>query len=78
MLLAPWLDLVHAAYIEISLAVAAIRPVRSGFGFIRGLIDLVLSWVNPMAQNPWITFVVGAARLRSTSSCFAELSCTSA
>lgn len=60
MFLAPWLYLVHAAFTGISLAVSALLPVRSGFGFSGGFIDLVLSWVNPLAQNPWIIFLMGA------------------
>src|SRR5699024_6906429 len=30
-----------------------------GFGFSGGFIDLVLGWVNPMAQNPWAIPVMG-------------------
>ncbi|QCR20530.1 N-acetylglucosamine-specific PTS transporter subunit IIBC [Agrococcus sp. SGAir0287] len=61
MFLAPWLYVVHAIFTGISLAVSAILPVRMGFGFSGGFIDLVLGWVNPLAQNPWMIFVMGAA-----------------
>jgi len=59
MFLAPWLYVVHAAFTGISLAISAILPVRSGFGFSGGFIDLVLNWVNPLAQNPWIILLMG-------------------
>ncbi|WP_438353592.1 N-acetylglucosamine-specific PTS transporter subunit IIBC [Microbacterium sp. CJ88] len=59
MFLAPWLYLVHAVFTGISLAISSILPVRSGFGFSAGFVDLILQWVNPLAQNPWIIFVMG-------------------
>ncbi|WP_105566660.1 N-acetylglucosamine-specific PTS transporter subunit IIBC [Microbacterium halophytorum] len=60
MFLAPWLYVVHALFTGISMAIATILPVRMGFGFSGGFIDLVLGWVNPMAENPWMIFVLGA------------------
>ncbi len=48
----PGLYVVHALFTGISMAVSALLPVRMGFGFSGGFIDLVLGWVNPMAQNP--------------------------
>ncbi|KAA9089382.1 N-acetylglucosamine-specific PTS transporter subunit IIBC [Microbacterium radiodurans] len=59
MFLAPWLYLVHAAFTGISLFIAALLPTRMGFGFSAGFIDLVLGWVNPLAQNPWMIPVMG-------------------
>ena len=59
MFLAPWLYVVHAAFTGISLAISAMLPTRMGFGFSGGFIDLVLNWVNPMAQNPWMILVMG-------------------
>ncbi|MGX9346297.1 N-acetylglucosamine-specific PTS transporter subunit IIBC [Microbacterium sp. KNMS] len=59
MFLAPVLYLIHAVFMGISLAVSAILPVRMGFGFSGGGIDLLLGWVNPMAQNPWLILVMG-------------------
>ena len=58
MFLAP--GLYHALFMGISMGVTAALPVRSGFGFSGGFIDLVLQWVNPLAMNPWAIFVMGA------------------
>lgn len=59
MFLAPGLYVVHALFTGISLAISALLPVRMGFGFSGGFIDLVLGWVNPMAQNPWAIPLMG-------------------
>lgn len=59
MFLAPWLYVLHAAFTGISLAITAILPTRMGFGFSAGFIDLVLGWVKPMAQNPWMILLLG-------------------
>ena len=59
MFLAPWLYVIHAVFMGISLAISAILPVRMGFGFSGGFVDLVLGWVNPMAQNPWLIPIMG-------------------
>lgn len=59
MFVAPVLYLIHAIFMGISLAVSAILPVRMGFGFSGGFIDLFLNWTNPMAQNPWIILLMG-------------------
>lgn len=59
MFLAPGLYVVHALFTGISMAVSAMLPVRMGFGFSGGFIDLVLGWVNPMAQNPWAIPLMG-------------------
>lgn len=40
--------------------IMALLPVRMGFGFSGGFIDLMLGWVNPLAQNPWMIFLAGA------------------
>lgn len=60
MFLAPGLYLVHALFTGISMAITAALPVRSGFGFSAGLIDLLLSWSNPLQMNSWAIFVMGA------------------
>lgn len=60
MFVAPVLYLVHALFTGISMIIATLLPVRMGFGFSAGFIDLTLGWVNPMAQNPWIIFLLGA------------------
>src|SRR5699024_3002954 len=59
MFLAPGLYVVHALFTGISMGISAMLPVRMGFGFSGGFIDLVLGWVNPMAQNPWAIPVMG-------------------
>src|SRR6478609_4138097 len=59
MFLAPVLYLVHAVFTGISMAISQILPVRMGFGFSAGFVDLVLNWQNPMAQNPWIIPLMG-------------------
>ena len=61
MFLAPVLYVAHALLTAISLTVAAALPIRAGFNFSGGLIDLVLSWRTPLAQNPWGVLVAGAA-----------------
>lgn len=59
MFVAPLLYVIHALFMGISMAVSTILPVRMGFGFSGGFIDLVLNWTNPMAQNPWIILLMG-------------------
>ncbi len=59
MFVAPVLYVVHALFMGISLFICAILPVRMGFGFSAGFIDLVLGWVSPMAQNPWMIPLMG-------------------
>lgn len=60
MFLAPALYVVHAIFTGISMFIMALLPVRMGFGFSGGFIDLMLGWVNPLAQNPWMIFLAGA------------------
>jgi len=59
MFLAPGLYLVHAGLTAVSMAIMAALPVRAGFNFSAGLIDLILSWKAPLAMNPWIILPVG-------------------
>lgn len=61
MFLAPWLYLIHAVFTGISVGIAAWLPTRLGFGFSGGFIDMVLQWMNPLAQNPWILLIMGVA-----------------
>ncbi|GMO56706.1 MAG: N-acetylglucosamine-specific PTS transporter subunit IIBC [Treponemataceae bacterium] len=60
MFLAPGLYLVHAILTGISLAVTTLLPIRSGFNFSAGLVDLVLSFKAPMAVSPWLILPIGA------------------
>jgi PTS system N-acetylglucosamine-specific IIC component len=59
MFLAPFLYVIHAFFTGISLVITTILPVRMGFGFSAGFIDMFLNWNNPMAQNPWMIFLLG-------------------
>lgn len=59
MFVAPLLYVIHALFTGISLAISALLPVRMGFGFSGGFIDLVLNWTNPMAVNPWLIPLMG-------------------
>ncbi len=59
MFVAPVLYVIHAVFMGISLALTAWLPVRMGFGFSGGFIDLVLQWTNPLAQNPWAIPIMG-------------------
>ena len=59
MFLAPALYVVHAALTAVSMSVMAALPVRAGFNFSGGMIDLVLSWRTPLAQNPWAIIPAG-------------------
>ena len=60
MFLAPVLYVVHAALTAVSMTVMAAMPVRAGFNFSGGLIDLILSSGTPMARNPWGILIAGA------------------
>ena len=59
MFLAPILYGVHALLTGISLAVCALLPIRAGFNFSAGLIDLLLSANAPMAVKPWLIVIPG-------------------
>ena len=59
MFLAPVLYVVHAALTAVSMFVMAALPVRAGFNFSGGMIDLILSWRTPLAQNPWAIIPAG-------------------
>ncbi|HWR23698.1 MAG TPA: N-acetylglucosamine-specific PTS transporter subunit IIBC [Feifaniaceae bacterium] len=59
MFLAPGLYLVHAGLTAVSLAITAALPVRAGFNFSGGMIDLVLSWPTKLALNPWLILPIG-------------------
>ncbi|NLL78705.1 MAG: PTS transporter subunit EIIC [Clostridiales bacterium] len=59
MFLAPGLYVLHAGLTGVSALICYYLPVRSGFNFSAGLVDWVLSFKAPMAQNPWILIPVG-------------------
>lgn len=59
MFLAPGLYLVHAILAGVTAAITVALPIRAGFCFSGGAIDLALSSVTPLAQNPWFIIPVG-------------------
>ena len=59
MFLAPALYVVHALLTGISMAVVAALPVRAGFNFSAGFVDLFFSSWVPLAQNPWMLIPIG-------------------
>ncbi len=61
MFLAPGLYLIHAILTGISLAICSLLPVRAGFNFSAGFVDLVLSFKAPMALNPIFIIPLGLA-----------------
>jgi PTS system N-acetylglucosamine-specific IIC component len=61
MFLAPALYFLHAILTGISGAIVAMLPIRAGFNFSAGFIDLLLSSKTPLALNPWWVVPVGIA-----------------
>lgn len=59
MFLAPGLYLVHAVLTGISAVVCTLLPVRCGFNFSAGMVDYILSFKAPMAENPWLIIPIG-------------------
>lgn len=59
MFLAPALYGVNAVLTGISMAVVAALPVRAGFNFSAGLVDWILSFKAPFAQNPLLLIPIG-------------------
>lgn len=59
MFLAPGLYAVHAVLTGISAFIVALLPARAGFNFSAGLIDYILSFNAPMAQNPLLLLPIG-------------------
>ena len=60
MFLAPALYLVHAVLAGVTAAITVALPIRAGFCFSGGAIDLALSSGLPLAQNPWFLLGIGA------------------
>lgn len=59
MFLAPALYFVHALLAGITAFITVALPVRAGFSFSGGSIDLALSSFTPLAQNPWLVIPIG-------------------
>ncbi len=59
MFLAPALYGIHAVLTGISMAVVALLPVRAGFNFSAGLVDWVLSFKAPFAENSIMLIPIG-------------------
>lgn len=59
MFLAPALYLIHAILMGISGFVVALLPIRAGFNFSAGFLDLFFSSKTPLALNPWLLIPVG-------------------
>ncbi|MBQ9550496.1 MAG: PTS transporter subunit EIIC [Lachnospiraceae bacterium] len=59
MFLAPGLYFLHAVLTGVSAIVCTLLPVRCGFNFSAGLVDWILSFKAPMAQNPALIIPVG-------------------
>ena len=59
MFLAPGLYVVHALLAGITAGITVALPIRAGFSFSGGAIDMVLSAFTPLAENPWFLIPVG-------------------
>lgn len=59
MFLAPGLYLVYAVLTGITAAITVYLPIRAGFAFSAGFLDLFFSSQTPLAQNPWFVIIVG-------------------
>lgn len=59
MFLAPGLYFLHAVLTGVSAIVCTLLPVRCGFNFSAGLVDWILSFKAPMAQNPVLIIPIG-------------------
>ncbi|MCR5023568.1 MAG: N-acetylglucosamine-specific PTS transporter subunit IIBC [Lachnospiraceae bacterium] len=59
MFLAPGLYFLHAVLTGVSAIVCTVLPVRCGFNFSAGLVDWILSFKAPMAQNPVLIIPIG-------------------
>lgn len=61
MFLAPGLYVVHALLAGIAAGITVALPIRAGFAFSGGAIDLGLSSFTPLALNPWLLIPIGLA-----------------
>ena len=53
--------LVHALLAGITAGITVALPIRAGFSFSGGAVDMVLSSFTPLAENPWLLIPVGLA-----------------
>lgn len=65
MFVAPVLFVIHAVLTGLSLFIAAMFHWTAGFSFSAGLIDYVLSLVNPISNQPWMLLLQGVVFLLS-------------
>ncbi|OHR52323.1 N-acetylglucosamine-specific PTS transporter subunit IIBC [Staphylococcus sp. HMSC061G12] len=59
MFAAPVLFVIHALLTGLSLFIAALCHWTAGFSFSAGLIDFLLSLINPVSNHPWMLMVQG-------------------
>lgn len=59
MFLAPGLYVVHALLAGVTAGIVVALPIRAGFAFSGGAVDMVLSSFTPLAQNPWLLIPIG-------------------
>lgn len=59
MFLAPGLYILYAVMTGITAMITVMLPIRAGFSFSAGFIDLFFSSQMPLAQNPWYIILVG-------------------
>ncbi|WP_412521114.1 N-acetylglucosamine-specific PTS transporter subunit IIBC [Staphylococcus simulans] len=59
MFAAPVLFVIHALLTGLSLFIAALFHWTAGFSFSAGLIDFLLSLINPVSNHPWMLMVQG-------------------
>ncbi len=61
MFLAPGLYVLYAVMTGITAMITVALPIRAGFSFSAGFIDLFFSSQMPLAQNPWFIIPLGLA-----------------
>lgn len=59
MFIAPQLFVLHAVFTGVSLFISSTFSWIAGFGFSAGLIDFILSFNLPLANQPWMLLVQG-------------------
>ena len=59
MFLAPALYLIYALMAGVTAMITVMLPIRAGFSFSAGFLDLFFSSQMPLAQNPWMVIPVG-------------------